>query len=137
MTRNRTHLGLVVGVLAVSMAAGAAAKVRDFGVADGNNDGRVSSSEHEAFALSVFNRIDGNHDNTITAAEVDAAAGIVSGRPAGPAQLHAAFNIRRHDSNADGQISRTEFLAAAVARFRWMDANSNGELSPQEFASGE
>jgi Ca2+-binding EF-hand superfamily protein len=137
MTRNRQLLGLAGGVLALCLSAEAGAKVRDFGVADGNNDGRVSTSEHEAFATAIFNRIDTDHDNNITAAEVDAAAGIIGGHAPNGAQLNAAYRIRRHDTNGDGEISRTEFLAAAVARFRAMDANSNGELSPQEFASGE
>ena len=136
MHPTRKLLALAAGAVLALGPGAAGAKVRDFNVADGNNDGRISSSEHEAFSVAVFNRIDGNHDNNITAAEVDAAAGIIAGHANG-AQLNAAYRIRRHDTNGDGQISRTEFLAAAVARFRAMDANSNGELSPQEFASGE
>jgi len=137
VNRNRHLLGLAGAVLALSVSAAATAKVRDFGQADGNNDGKVSSSEHEAYAAAFFRRIDTNHDDKITAAEVDAAAGIVHGANPNAAQLGAAYRIRRHDTNGDGVISRTEFLAAAVARFRAMDADSNGELTPQEFASGE
>jgi Ca2+-binding EF-hand superfamily protein len=138
MHPNRTLLALAAGAfLALALPGAASAKVRDFGQADGNNDGKVSSSEHEAYAAAFFRRIDGNHDDKITAAEVDAAAGIIQGAQPSAAQLGAAYRIRRHDTNGDGEISRTEFMAAAVARFRAMDANSNGELTPQEFASGE
>jgi len=136
MNRNRHLLGLAGAVLALSFSAEATALVRDFGTADGNNDGRISSSEHEAYAAAVFNRIDANHDGNITVDEVNAAAGIIAGHNPGQVQLNAAYRIRRHDTNGDGVISKTEFLAAAVARFRAMDANSNGELTPQEFASG-
>ena len=134
MTPKRLLLALALGALIPGTVA---AKVRDFGQADGNNDGRVSSSEHEAYAAAFFNRIDGNHDGKVTAAEVDTAAGIIAGATPNAQQLGAAYRIRRHDTNGDGEISRTEFMAAAVARFRWMDANSNGELSPQEFAAGD
>jgi Ca2+-binding EF-hand superfamily protein len=137
MNPNRRFVGLAGIVLALAIPAGATAKVRDFGQADGNNDGKVSSSEHEAYAAAFFRRIDTNHDDKITAAEVDAAAGIVHGANPNAAQLGAAYRIRRHDTNGDGEISRTEYLAAAMARFRAMDADSNGELTPQEFASGE
>jgi len=137
MNRNRLYLGLAGGVLALAAAAGASAKVRDFAVADANHNGTISSSEHEAYALAFFRRIDTNHDDKITAAEVDAAAGMIAGAQPNSAQLNAAYRIRRNDTNGDGQISRTEFMAAAVARFRAMDANFNGELTPQEFAVGE
>ena len=138
MHPNRTLLALAAGaVLALALPGAATAKVRDFGQADGNNDGEVSSSEHEAYAAAFFRRIDSNHDDKITSAEVEAAAGIIRGGQPNAAQLGAAYRIRRHDTNGDGEISRTEFMAAAVARFRAMDANSNGRLTPQEFASGE
>jgi Ca2+-binding EF-hand superfamily protein len=137
MNPNRRFVGLAGIVLALAIPAGATAKVRDFGQADGNNDGKVSSSEHEAYAAAFFRRIDTNHDDKITAAEVDAAAGIIHGAQPNATQLGAAYRIRRHDTNGDGEISRTEYLAAAMARFRAMDADSNGELTPQEFASGE
>jgi hypothetical protein len=138
MHPNRKLLALAAGaVLAVALPGSAFASARDFNTADSNNDGEISSSEHEAYAASIFNRIDSNHDGNITLEEVNAAAGILAGHNANAAQLNAAYRIRRHDTNGDGVISKTEFLAAAVARFRAMDANANGELTPQEFASGE
>jgi Ca2+-binding EF-hand superfamily protein len=137
MIPNRKLLALAAGAaLAVALPGAAEAVVRDFDTADSNNDGRISSSEHETFAKSVFNRVDTNHDDKITLEEVNAAAGIISGHNPDAQQLNAAYRIRMHDTNGDGVISKTEFLAAAVARFRAMDANSNGELTPQEFASG-
>jgi len=137
MHPNRKLLALAAGAVLAVVLPGTAFAVRDFNTADSNNDGRISSSEHEAYAASIFNRIDSNRDGNITIEEVNAAAGILAGHNANAAQLNAAYRIRRHDTNGDGVISRTEFLAAAVARFRAMDANSNGELTPQEFASGE
>ena len=127
---------LLVLAITVLGCVTASAQVRDFGAADGNNDGRISSSEHEDYADAFFNRIDRDQNGNITSAEIDAAAGIIAGQAPGQAQVNAAYKIRQHDTNGDGQISKTEFAAAAVARFRWMDVNSNGELSPQEFAAG-
>jgi len=135
MHPNRQLLALAA-LLALVLPGAASAKVRDFGQADGNNDGRISSSEHEEYAAAFFRRVDSNGDGNITAAEVDAAAGIIHGAQPNAAQLGAAYRIRRHDTNGDGQISKTEFMAAAVARFRAMDADSNGQLTPQEFAAG-
>ena len=137
MNRNRHLLGLAGAVLALSVSAAATAKVRDFGQADGNNDGRISTSEHEAYTAAFFRRVDSNGDGNITVDEVNVAAGIISGHNPNAAQLNASYRIRQYDTNGDGVISRTEFAAAGVARFRAMDANSNGELTPQEFASGE
>src|ERR1700755_467101 len=138
MHPNRKLRALAAGaVLALALPGFALASGRDFNAADGNNDGRISSSEHEAYAAAFFNRIDSTHDGNITIDEVNAAAGILAGHNANAAQLNAAYRIRRHDTNGDGVISKTEFMAAAVARFRAMDANSNGGLTPQGFASGE
>ena len=138
MNRHRSLPVPAAGlVFLLSLPADASAKVRNFAEADANHDGTVSSSEHEAYALAFFRRIDTNRDDKITAAEVDAAAGIIAGAQPNSAQLNAAYRIRRHDTNGDGVISRTEFQAAAVARFRAMDANFNGQLTPQEFAVGD
>ena len=55
MHPNRKLLALAAGVaLAVALPGTALASARDFNTADGNNDGRISSSEHEAFAASIF-----------------------------------------------------------------------------------
>jgi Ca2+-binding EF-hand superfamily protein len=135
MHPNRKLLALAAAALL--LPAGASAGMRDFNAIDSNKDGRVSTSEHETFSKAVFARIDTNRDDKITVEEVNAAAGIISGHNANAQQLNAAYRIRRHDTNGDGVISKTEFLAAAVARFRAMDADSNGELTQQEFASGE
>jgi len=136
MKPNRILLALAAGAV-LALPGAAAAKVRDFNQADGNNDGKVSSSEHEAYAKAFFRRIDANGDGNITADEVDKAAGIIAGAQPNAAQLNAAYRIRRHDTNGDGVISSTEFAAAAVARFRAMDANSDGQLTAQEFAAGD
>ena len=138
MHPNRKLPALAAGAILVLVLPGtAAAKLRDFGQADGNNDGRVSTSEHAAYAAAFFRRIDANGDGNVTVDEVNVAAGIISGHNPSATQLNASYRIRRHDTNGDGVISRTEWDAAAVARFRAMDANSNGELTAQEFASGD
>ena len=104
---------------------------------DSNKDGVVSSSEHEAYARKTFDQIDTNHDDKVTTDELDAAEGKVSRHAAGPAEVNSAARIRRHDMNADGIISQGEQADAARQKFISLDADNNGQLTPQEFASGE
>lgn len=40
--------------------------------------------------------------------------------------------FERHDTNGDGVISKSEFIASAEERFKKMDADGNGEISKDE-----
>lgn len=40
--------------------------------------------------------------------------------------------FEKHDTNGDGVISKSEFLAKAEERFAKMDADGNGEISKEE-----
>ena len=123
--------------LLAAPAALAHKNATEFQRMDGNNDGVVSSSEHEAYARTAFNAIDTNHDDNITADELDAAEGKVSRHASGPTEMSSAARIRRRDTNADGIISRSEQSDGARQKFIQLDADNNGQLTPQEFASGE
>jgi hypothetical protein len=120
-----------------------AARLAEFNRIDTNEDGRVSSSEHEVYARALFDRLDSNIDYKLTVAEIMAtpkrffrhvSAGV--GGMFGGVALTLAEKIQRIDANRDGVVSRDEHADAARAKFREMDVNNNGELSPVEFAAG-
>lgn len=136
MTILPTLLLFVTTASAVSLAA-------EFKHIDTNEDGRVSSSEHEVYARKLFDEIDADVDYKLTVAEIMASqskffrhvsAGV--GGILGGTELSTAEKIQRIDANRDGIISRDEHADAARAKFQAMDRNNNGELSADEFAAG-
>ena len=71
--------------------------------------------------MRVFARMDKNGDGVITADEM----GPMAGRGPGGGLMAA-------DTNHDGKISHAEFTAQAAARFAKLDANGDGQISPDE-----
>jgi hypothetical protein len=117
-------------------AAPSPARVAEFNRIDTNEDGRVSSSEHEVYARQLFDRMDRDVDYKLTVAEIMAtpkrffrhvSAGV--GGMFGGVELTPAEKIQRIDANRDGVVSRDEHADAARAKFRVMDVDNNGELS--------
>jgi Ca2+-binding EF-hand superfamily protein len=106
----------------------------EFAAMDANKDGEVSSGEHEDYARKLFVMVDTNQDQEITAAELDAADSKLTTYSGGNA--NAATVIRRRDTNGDGAISQTEQATGARDKFIFLDANNNGSLTEQEYASG-
>jgi Ca2+-binding EF-hand superfamily protein len=123
--------------LSLAFAPGAAASPPsdEFAEMDGNNDGKVSSSEHETYARKSFDSIDTDHDDKVSMAELDAAQGRITDHEGGSPYMNSAQKIRSRDANADGFVSQGEQADAAAARFQELDADHNGELTPQEFDS--
>lgn len=116
--------------------AASAKPTPEFQAMDSNNDGVVSSSEHEAYARRMFDLMDTNQDDQVTVAEVDASVGKVKGHAAGARDMNAAQRIRKRDVNADGIISWTEYAMGAAAKFREMDVDNNNQLTQQELDAG-
>lgn len=108
----------------------------EFAAMDGNNDGSVSTSEHEVAAAKMFAMMDADGDHNVTAAEMDAARQKIAGHAAGASEMNSAQKIRAIDTNHDGILSQTEHTAGAAAMFHKMDGDSNGSLSSQEFDAG-
>ena len=138
--RAPSVLLLAIAATAAALAAPAALAdpgTGEFGRMDSNNDGVVSSSEHEDYARRMFDLVDSNHDDKITTDELDAAEGKVTRHAGGPAEMSSAARIRRRDVNADGEISQGEQADGARQKFISLDADNNGQLTAQEFASGE
>ena len=127
----------------LAVAAASPAFIAEFKHIDSNEDGRVSSSEHEVYARTLFDEMDADLDYKLTIAEIMASeskfvrhvsAGV--GGMLGGTQLTTAEKIQRIDANRDGVISRDEHADAARAKFQAMDVNNNGELSLGEFVAG-
>jgi hypothetical protein len=115
----------------------------EFATVDTNDDGRISSGEHEVYARRLFDEIDADpDDDKLTRAEIMANESMfirhvfTTGNILGPADLSTAEKIQRLDANGDGVISQTEHAIGAAAKFMKMDINNNGELSPEEFDAG-
>jgi len=89
--------------------------------ADTNGDGMISRAEFMAQADARFARMDKNGDGVITADEM---GGMASRGPGG--------GLMAADTNHDGKISRAEFEAQAAAHFAKLDANGDGQISPDE-----
>jgi len=103
------------------------------GLVDANNDGNLQATEvRQAVQTAVqglFAAADTNRDGLMSPVEVNAAiAGAVK------AAQQASFAAADDDNN--GQISQAEFNKAltdpANAAFKILDANNDGQLSPQE-----
>ena len=114
----------------------------EFEYVDTNDDGRVSSSEHEVYARKLFDQLDNDGDYKLSVAEIMADEStftrhiFAGGNMLGPAELSTREKIQRIDTNGDGVVGRDEHANAATAQFRKLDLNNNGELSPGEFEAG-
>jgi hypothetical protein len=130
------------GFLFLALLATTAPTAAEYETIDTNDDGRVSSSEHEVYARKLFDEIDTDGDDKLTSAEIMASEVkftrhvFTTGNILGPAELTTAEKIQRLDANQDGTISQSEHADGAAAKFQTMDINHNGELTQQEFAAG-
>jgi hypothetical protein len=124
----------------IALLAGATAA--EFELIDTNDDGRVSSGEHEVYARLLFDQMDANGDDKLTVEEIMANERkfvrhvFTTGNLLGPGELSTAEKIQRLDTNSDGVISQTEHATGAAAKFQKLDINNNGELSALEFDAG-
>ena len=134
---------LLLPLLLLPLAAAALRTSAEFELIDTNDDGRISSGEHEVYARQIFDEIDGEPgDDKLTVAEIMANESkfvrhvFTTGNILGPAEISTAEKIRRIDANRDGVVSQSEHADAAAALFQHLDLNNNGELSPEEFDAG-
>ena len=137
-----TTLPLLLLLAAGAAGAATPSTSAEFDLIDSNDDGRISSGEHEVYARLMFDQIDANRDYKLSVAEIMANESkftrhiFAGGNILGPAELTTREKIQRIDANQDGDIDRQEHANAAAAKFQKMDLNNNGELTPDEFAAG-
>lgn len=101
----------------------------NFKQVDGNHDGLLSMAEAEKSAPGLalrFAAIDANHDGQLSQREILA---FVKRE-----RKEAANRFKRADKNGNGALSKQEAkaLPGVLAHYDEMDANHNGELTPQE-----
>lgn len=87
---------------------------------DSNKDGKISRSEFEAIQRETFARFDTNSDGKVTREELESAA-----------QRSGGDRTMKRDSNGDGALTLSEFLANAPG-FDRADRNNDGVLAGQE-----
>ena len=105
---------------------------------DTNHDGALTRDEATAASAEriakSFDRLDANHDGMITQEEMRAAG--EARREAMKAEAQARF--KSADRNGDGLLSKDEATAGlprVAGNFDRLDANKDGQLSPEELAA--
>ena len=107
---------------------------------DANKDGRVDAADRAARQAAMFDRIDADRNGQISREEFTAHhAAMGQGREGqrmghnhGKHGNHHGAMMGRGMMGPDGQATRAEFTAAALARFDGMDANKDGQVTMEE-----
>jgi len=108
-----------------------------FAAIDANEDGRVSPEEAAQNVESVFLAMDADDDDALTLAEYMAVR-MGPGQGMNPNRQQAMQELKKSrfgkmDTNADGSVSRQEFLKSGEARFKASDLDKDGKVNPWEF----
>ncbi len=118
-----------------------------FAKMDANADGLLNKDDREARSKQRFAKMDANGDGSVTEEEFMAARearqakraerrakgeGKRRGGKMGKRGRKMAMLLKKADSNQDGALSKSEFLAHAEARFARADADNNGEVTKEE-----
>jgi Ca2+-binding EF-hand superfamily protein len=121
---------LIAGVLVASGAALAEHPGRRglFENADANADGSIARDEFLAARAAAFAKMDQNGDGALD--EADRSDPAREGR-----RRHGLRG--RLDANADGKVSKDEFVNAASPVFDGADKDGNGALDQQELTAAK
>jgi Ca2+-binding EF-hand superfamily protein len=97
----------------------------NLGPMDQNGDGKISQAEAQWITAKSIAKIDANHDGIITADELKAEEERLR-------QAERQRQLSALDANHDGKTTTAEFAAMDSDRFKQMDRNNDGFLTPDE-----
>src|SRR5688572_6429226 len=104
---------------------------------DANQDGKITSDEHEAGAQKMFERMDANKDAKVSEAEMsDHHREMMSQHGKGMKEMSSGEKIRTVDTNEDGLLTAQEHAAASKRMFGKMDKDQDGALTAAEIDAG-
>ena len=132
---TRRTLALAFAVAGLSIAAPAFAQWTP--PADPFGDATIVRKDAEADAARKFDALDTNHDGILSPDELAAGrpkrpGGDAARERRGSGERMRGMMGRMMDANADGKITRDEYVAAQLRRFDRMDANHDGQLTSAE-----
>jgi hypothetical protein len=110
---------------AFAMAPGSHEQLEAF---DLDHNGLFSPAEIDSAGAQIFARADTNRDGRLTPEEITALHGGTGHHGAG----HHDAGMSEGDSDADGAMTRTEFVAHLRGHVGQADANHDGQLSMDE-----
>lgn len=104
-----------------------------------DKSGNVSMQASRDFATKQFSLFDSDKDGNFTMKEYrvpfDAVAKARKEKNSAADEKAIKDSFTRMDNDQDGKISKVEYLSDADLRFKAMDANKDGLVSPQEVAA--
>ena len=121
---------------------------RYFEELDTNDDGVVEQRELDAARRAAFDRADADDDDYVSGAELEALRVERRGALSGPAGLRGARAMRQRagesaqaraealDTDGDGRIAESEYLAAPHGLLERFDADADGRITRAEMDEG-
>ena len=106
----------------------AARPLASFEGKDADGDGRVTAAEYAQAAQTMFRMMDADKDGGVTVAELDAARNAIGADPNIPSEKVITAN----DSDGDGKLTLSEWMAGANAQFGTLDRNKDSVLDGAE-----
>jgi Ca2+-binding EF-hand superfamily protein len=100
--------------------------------ADADKDGQVQLSESLSHAEKRFAKMDQNEDGVVTKSEGEEAYQQVREKRNKSRKRKISKMFSSSDTNQDGQLELSEYLAHAEQRFKAMDLNGDGALTKEE-----
>ena len=116
-------------VPAATASPDAAKPLASFEGKDSDGDARVTSAEYAIAAQTMFRMMDAAKDGSVTLAELDAAREAIGQR----GELSSEKVIAANDSDSDGKLTLSEWVAGANAQFNAMDTNRDGAIDRTEW----
>jgi len=98
---------------------------------DQDGNGTVDEDEYETSVRQIFSDLDTDKNNRVSNAELTAAS-----QPQGEGMYSPADRIRFMDMNTDGELTEEELERGAERAFQRFDTNADGALDLPELKSG-